>query len=390
MHLYTLDSQLRRDTIVDQFESLIWTERRSEMGDFELVIHSTHQSRSIFKTGVLLAHDGSYRVMKVETVEDKTDEEGRQILTVQGRSLEEILDSRVAKDVLDDLTTAPRWIITDAPADVARKIFHDICVTGTLSLADKIPFIFEGSTFLPADTIDEPIDDITVEIEPATVYTAIKNICDVWNLGFRLIRQLDLSKLWFDIYTGSDRTTSQTTLPAVVFAEELDNLQNTTELTSIALVKTVAYVFSPAGFQEVYPLDSDTTATGFQRRVLVVNASDITDENPDVTAALIQRGREELAKNRLVQAFDGEINPNSKYKYGRDYNLGDLVEKRNSDGSMNIMRVTEQIFVSDREGDRSYPTLALNTFVTPGSWLSWKANEEWDDQASDEYWADQP
>lgn len=86
-----------------------------------------------------------------------------------------------------------------------------------------------------------------------------------------------------------------------------------------------------------------------------------------------------LSEYRAYQAFDGEINQNSQYVYQRDFYLGDLVELRNEDGNGNHMRVVEQIFVSDREGDRAYPTLALNQFVNTGSWLSWEPSKKWID-----------
>lgn len=388
MEIYTLDPLLRREEVIDRFESLIWTERYKAYGDFELDIYSTLDSRNLLKAGTLLAMNESHRVMTVETVEDGTDSEGRRMLSVKGRSLEAVLLDRVAKESLSDLTTSPKWTITDTPAVIARKIFHDICVTGVLDPLDKIPFINEG-TFMPDDTIAEPIDPITIELEPMTVYSAIVQICDIWNLGFRLLRQYDTSKLWFDIYSGSDRTTAQMILPQVVFTPELDNLQNTKELTSIEAAKNVAYVYSPAGFLKVYPIGVDPEVEGFERRVLVVNASDITSENPDVPGALLQRGNEELAKNRVYQAFDGEINQNSQYRYGTHYNLGDIVETRNTDGVTNNMRVTEQIFVSDRNGERSYPTLTINTFINTGSWLSWLNNKVWSELGGD-IWAEQP
>jgi hypothetical protein len=387
--LYILDALLRRERIIDRFESCIWTERYQEEGDFELVINSTLETRTLLRNGVLLAMDKSYRVMRIESVEDKVTD-GKQLLTIKGYSLEVVLEDRVAKNSTANLTTSPNWSITGTPAAVARKIFKDICVTGILDVYDKIPFITEG-TFLPASTIVEPIDPITVELEPVSVLSAIKQICSVWNLGFRLLRQSDSpSKLWFDIYTGSDRTTSQKVHPAVVFDPALDNLQNTTELTAIAGSKNVAYVYSPVGFAKVYPIGVDPEITGFERRVLVVVASDITEETADIPSALAQRGQEELANYRVLQAFDGEISINSQYEYGRDYILGDLVEKRNSDGLTNVMRVVEQIFVSDREGERTYPTLALNTFITTGSWLSWPNNKVWTEYGTTEYWNDQP
>lgn len=376
-------------SVIDKFESLVWTERFQAYGDFILDIHSTQANRSLLKTGTLLAMNNSHYIMTVETVEDSLDADGRRILSVKGRSLEAILLDRVAKESLSDLTTSPKWVITDEPAEVARKIFHDICVTGILDVSDIIPFIVEG-TFMPTDTIPEPLDPITVELEPTTVYDAIVDICAVWNLGFRILRYFDTSQLYFDIYSGSDRTTGQTILPAVVFTPELDNLQNTKELSTVDKAKNVAYVYSPAGFLKVYPVGVDPTVDGFERRVLVVNANDVTSSNPDVPGALLQRGNEALAKNRAYQAFDGEISQHSRYKYGTHYNLGDVVEMRNTDGVTNNMRVTEQIFVSDREGERSYPTLTVNTYINTGSWLSWKNNEVWDEQGATEYWVDQP
>lgn len=388
MELYTLDPLLRRENVIDRFESLIWTERFQEAGDFQLNIFSTNTTRNLLKAGTYLAMNESHRVMTVESIEDAEDTEGRRMLTVKGRSIESILYDRVAKNSLADLTTSPKWTITDAPADVARKVFHDICVTGILDAADVLPFIVEG-TFMPTDTIVEPADDITVDLDPTTVYEATADICTVWSLGFRMLRHFDTSQLYYDIYAGSNRTTSQTVLPPVIFTPELDNLQNTKELTSIDKAKNVAYVYSPAGFQMVYAIGVDPEIEGFERRVLVVNASDITDENPDVPTALIQRGNEELAKYRTYQAFDGEISQYSQYKYGTHYNLGDLVEMRNLSGVTNNMRVTEQIFVSDREGERAYPTLSLNAFINTGSWLSWLNNKVWSELTTEE-WATQP
>lgn len=389
MEAYVLDSLLRRIQVIDQFESLIWTERYQAFGDFEMDIESTQSNRNYLKAGTLLAMNESFRVMTVETIEDSVDGEGRKMLSVKGRSLEAILLDRIVSALLATWPTTAKWIFTGPPADVARKIFHDFCVTGVLDAYDVIPYIIEG-TFMPDDTIVEPIDPITVELDPTTVYDAIVDICNVWNLGFRMLRNYDTSQVYFDIYTGSTRTSAQSVLPAVVFTPELDNLQNTKELTTIDKAKNVAYVYSPAGFLKVYPAGVDPEVEGFERHVLVVNATDITTETPDIPTALLQKGNEELAKSRVYQAFDGEISQDSQYKYARDYNLGDIVETRNTSGVTNNMRVTEQIFVSDGQGERSYPTLTVNTFITTGSWLSWLNNKVWSEMGADEFWEDQP
>lgn len=389
MDIFILDSLYRRSKVVDRFQSLIWTERFSAAGDFELQTHSTFENRSLFTEGTRLAINASRRVMQVETVQDSLDDEGREILKITGYSLESILSNRLALSAMGDTTTYPKWTLTGTPKVIATKMFHDICVTGVLNPGDVIPLINEGSLF-PPDTIAPPPDSITYEVDPKDLYTATKDICDLYLMGFRLVRNGDLGQLYYDVYTGSDRTSHQTTYPAVIFSPGLENLKNTSEFRSTAAWKNVAYVISPVGSQVVYAAGVDSTMSGFDRRVLLVNATDITDTDPvAAAAAMVQLGYQELAKNRQLSAFDGEVSQYSGYIYGVDYNLGDLIEMRNSDGLSNKMQVTEQIIVSDESGDRSYPTLSLNQFITPGSWASMPAGKQWSDFTT-EQWNDMP
>lgn len=391
MELYTLDPLLRREKVVDKFESLIWTERFNDVGEFELILPSSSQARNYFQPNTLLAIHESYRCMKVENLENYTDDEGRDMTKVSGPSIEEFLKNRVAFNVKDDLTTNPKWTIAGLqPLAVGLKIFNDICRDGLLDINDIIPFLASVSIF-PEDTIPGIPDAVTIDIEPQSVYDAIKNLGDLYDFGLRLVRNRDASQLVFDVYTGSDRTSGQNFYPPVIFSPELDNLKSPSELSSVNSSKNIAYVFSPVGFEEVVPQDVDPNIEGFARQILMVRADDITDPTPAVaTALMIQRGKEELSKHRNFGVFDGEISQRSQYRYDQDYYLGDLVETRNSAGFSNYMRVTEQIFVSDREGDRSYPSLSTKQFVTPGSWASWPL-VSWIDYEGDPFaWADAP
>lgn len=390
MELYVLDSLFRRtDNVVENFESLIWTERFPDVGDFQMVMASNAANRNRFPPGTRLGMSESKRVMTVDTVEDDS-KDGGKLLTFTGSSLEKILDQRIARAAMSDIPTDPTWALMGTPSAIARKIFHDICVTGILDPADIIPNIYETNPF-GVDTIPEPTAALTLDIEPQSVLSAVKQLCDQYGMGFRLAKNLDEAQLYFNIYMGSNRTSRQTSLPAVIFSPGLDNLENTSEIKSIAAYKNVAYVFGQTGYAVVYPEGVDpSTITGLDRRVLMVNASDIDDLDPtDLQANLTQRGRDELAKNRQVSAFDGEISQHSKYLYGRDYNLGDLVELRNGTGSGDDMRVTEQIFISDKEGERRYPTLTLNQYIQPGTWAAWDFTQVWQDLGATEYWADQ-
>lgn len=396
MEVYTLDSLLRRVTVTDNFDSMIWTERYSASGDFQLVIKSTQQFRALFTTGTLLAINESYRVMQIQSVTSAAADDGTIKLTIVGPSIEDILSDRIAKDALANSTTDPAWVIDGLPAPILRSMFNQICVLGNLSAGDIIPLISTANPF-PADTIAEPTDSVSLSIKPTTLYSAMKTIADQYNLGFRFTRGLDNSILYFNIYSGSDRTTDQTVLPAVVFSSDLDNLADVSELSDTSNYNNVALVVAAADYIYVYSDGADSTIAGFNRRVLFVDGSSLTTDpatgvayvaGASLTAAMTALGVAALAKQRVLQAFDGEIPQNSQYKYGTDYNLGDLVEMRNEDGVANQMRVTEQIFVSDDNGERSYPTLAVNLLITPGSWLAWDGNQDWADVDPTENWAD--
>lgn len=408
MEVYILDSLLRRTQVFDVFESMIWTERYADVGDFEFHIHSTFDTRNSFTNGVRIAINESYRVMTVETVEDTTDEDGKAMLKVSGHSLEAIFNDRIAWDnfsrsIYDTSVSTDQktWDLNGAPGDVIRQMFYYRCLIGFTDGSvdaegwDKIPYTYLGAPLnvapfgdpdqvhvvddiFPPGNLSEPENEIAWKQPMDSLFNAIKKLADAYDLGFRLVRNPNISQLVFNVYTGNDRTTRQTDLPPVIFSPNLENLQNTTEFSTIDQSKNVAIVYSSLPppveqqVQFVYGIGVDPEVSGFDRRVMFVDASsEIDDTTLDPVGVLQEAGRQALSSNRAQSYFDGEINQDSLYKYGVDYDMGDLVELRNIDGVVTYKRVTEQIFVSDKEGERSYPTLAMDLFIGLNSWLSY-------------------
>jgi hypothetical protein len=383
---YTLNTALQRDTVIENFESFIWTERYADVGDFQIVIKSTYPTRQLLTPGTMIAKKGSTVTMIIDTVLDATDENGIRNLTVTGKSIEVVLNDRVAMPSIEDTTTQPAWVVTDTPVNVIQTMFTDICVTGIIDTSDILPFYHSG-TLLPAGNIAAPTDLITVSAPPDTLYNTIKKICDTYFLGFRMPRDGDTGNVYFEIYTGSDRTSTQTTLPPVVFDPNMDNLEKPSLLSSTAAVKTVAYVYAANGSAKVYQVGADATANGPARKVLLVNSNNSAVESPELDAALQNEGLTALSNQRLVYTFDGELPQSIPYVYGVDYFLGDLVEERNSDGYGNQMLVTEQIFSSDSTGERAYPTLTIKELITPGTWITEPTTVHWADEDTSVIWA---
>lgn len=398
MELLILDKLLYPIDVVDVYESLIWTERFGEVGDMQLVTLSSAANQRRFAVNTWLALNESRRIMEVLTVEDSYNEDGQATLTITGKEITHILEARLALQAIAGPGIAPVWFITGkTPGDVMRYIFNQICVLGTVNEDDIIPFIDPG-TLYPASTIPEPSDLIEWEQKPASVYAAERELSDAYDLGFRLYRDPNVSKLYWDVYSGSDRTTAQTVHDPVIFSPDMENLQNTTEfqdVTNAVNVVRVVYVYKPEGSEEEEVLSIEVKENelvppeGFDRKVKLLHITSIPEEVVDIPVYLYQIGYEELMKSRPLGAFDGEIAKSTQYVYERDYYLGDLVEIRSVSGATAYMRVSEYIFVRDREGQRSYPTLTTKQFIDPGSWLSWKYDIPWDDMPDTEFWDNQ-
>jgi hypothetical protein len=382
---YILDDSLGRDSVIEPFISIIWSERYSAWGDFQLVVSSTSANRRLFTPGTRITRKGSFYVMTIDTVTDATAQDGTKTLTIVGKSLEALLNDRVAMAAFTATATTPYWIITGTPGNIARQIFNVVCVVAALDQNDTIPFYSFG-TLLEPGSIPESTDIVSIAFPPDTAYNSIKKICDMYALGFRLVKDGDTGLVYYEVYTGNDLTSTQTSLPPVIFDPNLETLEDITTLTSTATVKTVAYVFAQNGTAVVYAPTADPTDSGSDRRVLLVNSTNTTAAGSTLTSALQQEGLVALAACRPVYQFDGTMPQSLPYVYGVDYGLGDLVEERTADGLGNQMIVTEQIFSSDNSGEKSYPTLTLVQTITPGTWLAWDASAVWNTVDPADYW----
>lgn len=391
MDIFVLDEKFMRTEIIDQYISFIWTERRARIGDFELVLNREQRFTNLLRAGTRIAIAKSKRVMEVETIEKKTDDEGRRVIVVKGRSLEKWLEDRAySRTLIAGGLPQPNYHIENITASSSMMTMHDAIVyNNPIIPGDSLPFL-KSAASRGGGAIHDPVQTvIDVDLKPS-VYEMFVAMADAYDLGFRYVRNDQTGAIQFEVYTGFDRTSLQTTYPTVAFAENLDNLTNPSELQTTVGYKNVAYVFCK-NKSAIATLDGGPdTRYGYDRRVLYVEANDLDDAPVDaaLVEALKARGRIALGEHKASYAFDGEIPQTGSYEYEKDYFIGDLVEMRGEDGLATLMRVTEEIIASDAEGDRAYPTLVVNMVITPGSWLSWDATQVWQDATGE--WATQP
>lgn len=412
MEIFILDALLRPIDVVDEYISFIWTERYAEKGDFELVALSTSANKRRFVLDTMISIPDSKRIMRIAKVEEKDDEDNGVVLTVKGFDLSFMLEQRVIAVKLSGKFMPVTYFAGYTPIQLMNLMVRLMCIPASgqqISPGDVIPFLNDyvatpGSLY-PASNIPQPAPGgIVWEQKIAKLYTAITDLCKAYDLGYRLYKDPNSSKLYFEGYNGIDRTSNQTTFPPVIFSSDMNNLHNTTEYyeneKQYNVVVAIYEYKNPdeGGLPEVltiHEIVSDPqlvfSSGGFDQKTKFISITQLPGEVEfeDAPAYLIQLATEELNRCKPSYLYDGEIDQNSDFVYERDYNLGDIVEVRGNDGGAALMRVVEQIIKYDSNGKSSYPSLLTKESITPGTWRSWKYDVDWEDMGSGEYWNNQ-
>lgn len=369
MDLYTLDENFLRRDVVDEFLSVIWTERYTKAGDVTLVVPVSKSNLAKLPEGTFLALQGTKEVMQIENslVEDNK-------LKLTGPTITKFLDNRVIRYSANH---ADRYYnITMEPGYAMAFIVSDMCISGPYvsSSAYGIDGPREVIPGLEMMGMEPGGASAQLAVPYGPLYSAIAQIAETYQVGFSMYLERATSTayyLGFKTYQGKDRTSGQSVNPIVRFSPNVDSLTDIKELRSISGYKNVAYAFAPsnpvAGVVQsgvAYADNESAASMGFNRRVLLVFADDLTTDKVGGSAAVLlailnQRAKDALANNNYVKVVDGEIVPQNQFEYGKDYGLGDIVELQSFSGSLQKARVTEYIRTQDVTGERAYPTISV-------------------------------
>lgn len=365
--------------IIDNFESLIWTDRIGEAGDFELYMYRTSQIFDIAKPGYFVTIPQSSFVMVIESVRLTTDFEDGDRVIISGRSLESILDRRVVWDkthLNGDLQNGVYRLLKDAiidPADSKRRIPN---------------FVFEEST-------EESVTKVKTRAEfyGDDLYSIMAEIFTVYNIGYRILLTDD-NQYVFKLYSGIDRSYSQDTIPWVAYSVKFGNLISSEFTQSTDMVKNVAMIIGDAKQDKdkdgnyyglIRRLSTVLGETeGFERKELYVDASSLSreDVSDEVYKQYLEaQGYQELFGYSSTSEFGRQVDTDHSYKYGTDYTLGDLVQFENQYGIGVRVMVTEYTFNEDASGYKEYPTFSqdyqvpadpvINPNLTGSNLLNW-------------------
>jgi hypothetical protein len=371
MEPYTLNRGFLKQHVIDDFLSLIWTERYYGDSEVELVVPPTDEMIEQLPVGTFLSLNESAEVMILESVNIEKDK-----LKATGISLLKWLDNRFIR--VSAAHEDRYWYISGGTAGwTLWAIVYYMCCQGSpyLDGSVSIGVVNPQQLVIPGlglKDYDKSGPNIMVGVPYGPVYTAMREIATTYEVGMQITLESvsDTSySLGFRSYKGLDRTSGQTENEVVRFSPIMDSFTNIKELQSIAALKTLVYAFAPQnpdGLATTPGVSALTGPqyTGFDLRALLVFSEDISTDMVGGSAAnllniLNSRAYDAITNNRFVKAIDGEIVPENQFQYGVDYNLGDVIEVQGNSGIVQTSRVTEYIRSQDENGERAYPTVAM-------------------------------
>lgn len=346
MDIYVYNPELERVGLIDIYQSLIWTKRYYQAGDFELYVPASSELLETLQKDNMLVREDDDTIMIVEKIEITTDVETGNYIIASGRSIESYLERRIVRyqtNIDDTLENGIRQLIDENainPKDTFRIIPN-------LMLGEV-----QGFT-----------DTLKMQITYDNLYDVIVSLCQSYGYGFKIF--LENGNLVFNLYKGVDHSYSQDTNPYVVFSPEFDNLINSQYITDKQDYKNYAYVFGE-GEGSSRSLRAVSKRAGYVPKnlelyELYVDAKDLSTNNGEITTQeygemLYTRGIEKLSECKITTAFEGEVNSNLSYQYKKDYNLGDIVQVTNEYGITTKARITEIIESESDSGTELVPT----------------------------------
>lgn len=355
MDINVLNTSFQLEATIDVYDSLIWTDRYDQCGDFELVLPLTDTMMNAFRLERYLQIDSSNMTMIVEGIKIQTDAENGDKITVTGRSLESILDRRIVWGL---------QVLSGNFQNGIKSLLEKSIISP--SIADRKISNFR---FIPSTDASITSLNIDAQFTGDNIYEIVCQLCKERGLGFRIVLTDD-GYFDFELYAGTDRTYDQFVNPYVAFSPEFENLLDSTYSEETSWMKTITLIGGEdQGNERRYATAG--TGSGLTRRELFTDARDIQSEVQDAdgtshtlsaaeyTAQLQQRGMQKLTELKEDPTFDCEIESKITYVANRDFFKGDLVQISNGHGQEERVRIMEIITSDDSSGLNVYPTFEV-------------------------------
>lgn len=360
MDITLLDSDFNTLYIIDDHISINWSTKYNESGNFELTLPRLGKYNMI-DLGMYFTIPDSEYIMIVEKITKMYDPVSGSTIKVEGSTLDILLARRVVReDIIPD----------GFVEDVIFNMIKNNCINT------------DSQRILPGLRLKHNTDPRTKtlisggEYKNKNLLDTIKILCRSANAGFKMVPDYN-GGYEFSIYFGEDRSWNQDKIPPVVFSPEYDNLVSSNYIKNLDDYKNFCYVSYTVNVEVVdeYDEEGNPKTTHIEQEirettVKLSNASGLkryemgytVSSNPDTNTEASAKGEGLLAlqETSMKEAFDGELNNQGQFMYGRDYSLGDLVQVEDDEGKQGVCRVSEIVISEDVSGKYIIPTFVFD------------------------------
>lgn len=355
MDLAVLNSQFRRGKLVENWNSLGWTERYNSAGDFELTSFHIAEVMSALPLGgpfdppIFVGIDESDVPMMVESHVIEKTKTGVPYIKTSGRSFEAFLNERqTIRAVTSDAARIEWTVDATSPAAAAYAVAKAIVVDGQASALDIIP---EMELF---NSVGEVGVSQLYPVEPKELYDWMVETLTLGQSGIKSVMPTVNNKIAVIIYKGADKRQD------VVFDVALQQLDQSKYLLSKVGHKNVMITSTTNGMEFS---DTGVAPSGLSRRV---GYQDISQEvtlvpGPDLTNLTKNKGKVALADRLPTTLFSGGVAQELSAGYKKSYSLGDIVKLSGEYGLSESARVVEFVRTQDQTGIKAHPTFEAVT-----------------------------
>ena len=334
---------------IDDYESLVWTRRWHKPGEFELHINVHKQATETLRKGRLVLTGSKVGIILHRELVQGAGGKGEEQVAIKGAALVSVVGRRI--------TIPPAGYAYDRVNAHAETIMKGYVMRNCIAPADGKRVVLN----LAVATDQQRGARLIYQTRYKQLDEELEKLSLVSGLGWDVVLDWRNKKWVFEVLEGRNLTAGQTVNPPVIFSADFDAVQAQTFIESDIGHKNTAYVGGQGEGVEREIVEVGDAPVGLDRLETFVDARDIED-----TADLPERGAQKLAEVPQVLTFDTNILTHGPYRYGEDWDLGDIVTVQNRKWGVTLdSRVTEVTEIYEPGGFKLQATFGSSIPTLP-------------------------
>lgn len=380
MDFRILDTEFNPVDTLDQYESIIWTARFVEAGDFELCTPVSARLLNAVKIGYYLFCDTFYypqknmaSLMIIESMEITSDPESGNKIKITGRDLKSLLDRRIiwgqktfttGSKVYDMITTIMNENVIN-PQDWSKTYQDSHSGSITISVPGSIRKI--PKLIMRDDNGDDyPVLDADAQYDGDTIYDVLVEHSTHYQFGWEVLYDFNSGDFVFGLRNQEDHTYDQIENNPLIFSPSFENLKNSNYIESSATEKNSGLITGEGDENNVMYNVIGNEYSGLARKEIHIGASDVSRKEDDGTeygnaqylSMLLTKAKNELEQHIYTQTYEGTAEPTRGYVYLQDYNIGDVCEIINEWGISSKVLISEVVMSISTSNISTIPTFS--------------------------------